>query len=78
MNKLSIDKKAQVISALVEGNSVRSTERMFGVHRDTITRLVGRVGAGCELLSDAVMHNLPCERVQVDELWCYVGRKQRH
>lgn len=78
MNKLKDEKKEAVISALVEGNSIRSTERMTGVHRDTIMRLVGRVGAGCEVLMDQTMRNLPCKDIQVDEIWCFVGKKQRH
>jgi hypothetical protein len=48
MNKLKIEQKEAVISALVEGNSIRSTERMTGVHRDTIMRLLLQVGSGCE------------------------------
>ena len=50
MNKLKIDKQASVISALVEGNSIRSTERMTGVHRDTIMRLLVKIGDGCSVI----------------------------
>lgn len=78
MNNLKTEKKESVISALVEGNSIRSTERMTGVHRDTIMRLVGRIGAGCEVIMDQTMRNLDCKDVQVDEIWCFVGKKQRH
>ncbi|MEW8057698.1 MAG: IS1 family transposase [Candidatus Thiodiazotropha sp.] len=78
MNKLKLDKQVAAIHALVEGNSIRSTERMTGVHRDTIMRLATRVGAGCELLMDKTMRDLPCQNVQVDEIWAYVGKKQRH
>ena len=78
MNKLSIDKQSQVLSALVEGNSIRSTERMTGIHRDTIMRLSVRLGNGCARVMDETMRNLNCERVQVDEIWSYVGKKQRH
>lgn len=78
MNKLSTDKKIQAIAALVEGNSIRSTERMTGAHRDTIMRLAVRVGEGCEALLDQSMHGLSCERIQLDEIWSYVGKKQRH
>lgn len=67
-----------VISALVEGNSVRSIERMTGIHRDTILRLMVRVGNACERFMDEKMINLKCKKVQVDEIWCYVGKKQRH
>ena len=78
MNKLKITKQIAVVSALVEGNSIRSTERMTGVHRDTIMRLVNRIGRGCEILMDQTMRNLPCREIQVDEIWSYVGKKQRH
>lgn len=78
MNKLKTEKQIATISALVEGNSIRSTERMTGVHRDTIMRLLVRVGSGCERLLDKSMRDLDCERIQVDEIWGFVGKKQRH
>jgi IS1 family transposase len=78
MNRLSIDRQATAISALVEGNSIRSTERMTGIHRDTIMRLLVQVGDGCASLMDDEMRNLNSERIQVDEIWAYVGKKQRH
>ena len=78
MNTLKPAKQETVIRALVEGCSIRSTERMTGVHRDTIIRLVGRVGAGCEALMHQTMRNLPCDKIQMDEIWGYVGKKQRH
>ncbi len=78
MNKLKLATQAQVIGALVEGCSIRSVERMTGVHRDTIMRLSVRVGEGCAKMMDESMRGLTCHQVQVDELWCYVGKKQRH
>jgi hypothetical protein len=77
MNKLKLEKQQAVISALVEGNSIRSVERMTGIHRDTIMRLGVRVGHGCAHLMDTSMRGLICRRVQLDEIWCYVGKKQR-
>lgn len=50
MNKTSLDKQIQIISALTEGCSIRATERLTGVHRDTIMRLGVRIGEGCEAL----------------------------
>jgi IS1 family transposase len=76
-NVLPMEKKISVISALAEGQSIRSVERMLGIHRDTIMRLGVRVGHGCERLLDSMMRNLPCERIQVDEIWGYVGAHQR-
>ena len=76
MNKLSLTRKTLAISCLVEGNSIRSTERMTGIHRDTIMRLMVQVGDGCAKMMDETMRNLKCERLQVDEIWTYVGKKQ--
>src|SRR3984885_12703951 len=58
-------------------NLPRSTERMLGVHRDTVMRLGARVGEGCAYLLDDMMRDLPCERLGLDELWAFVGKKQR-
>jgi IS1 family transposase len=77
-NILRTDKQAAVISGLVEGLSIRSVERMTGVHRDTIMRLSGKVGNACDLYLSRTMRNLPCRRIELDEVWCYVGKKQRH
>ena len=77
-NVLKQSKQEAVVGALVEGASVRSIERMTGVHRDTIIRLMQRVGAGCEALMDSEFYDLRCRSVQVDELWGFVGKKQRH
>jgi IS1 family transposase len=68
----------QIINCLVEGNSIRSTERMTGTHRDTICRLLVEVGEGCARLMSAQMRDLTCRRIEVDEIWAYVGKKQRH
>ncbi len=75
---LKREKQLAVLSALVEGSSIRSIERMTGVHRDTILRLMRRVGEGCERLLDARMHNLPCKLLQVDEVWTFVQKKQKY
>lgn len=77
MNVCKPERQAAALSALVEGASIRSAERMTGVNRDTIQRVLVRVGAACAQLMDARMRCLPCQRVQVDELWCYVAKKQR-
>jgi IS1 family transposase len=77
MNKLCRDRQCRIVSALVEGNSIRSVERMTGVHRDTIMRLAVSVGDGCDRLMDKMMRGLTCERLQLDEIWAYVGMKQK-
>lgn len=78
MNRLSLARRTQIINALVEGNSIRSTERMTDTHRDTICRLLVEVGEGCAKIMNERMRDLPCRRVQVDEIWGYVGKKQMH
>lgn len=78
MNKLSMSRRTQIISCLVEGNSIRSTERMTDTHRDTIMRLLVEVGEGCSRIMDETMRNLTCQRLQVDEIWAYVQKKQRY
>lgn len=77
-NNLKFDKQVRVMHSLVEGMSVRSTERMTGVHRDTILRLMVRIGNGCANLLDEKMRDLGCRRLELDELWAFVGKKQRH
>src|SRR5438105_10522992 len=76
MNRVPLARRTQIINCLVEGNSIRSTERMTGTHRDTICRLLVEVGDGCARLMDEQMRELPCRRIQVDEIWAYVGKKQ--
>jgi IS1 family transposase len=78
MNMLSREKQEMAIGALIEGSSIRSVERMTGIHRDTIMRLMLKVGKNCEILLDEAMRDLPCKYLELDEIWCYVGKKQRH
>src|ERR1700690_2531876 len=77
-NVLSTDKQIAIIGSLCEGSSIRSIERITGVHRDTIMRLGVRVGKGCTALMDAKMRNLDCQRLEMDEIWGFVGKKERH
>ncbi len=77
-NILKPDTQAGVLRCLVDGSSVRAAERMTGVHRDTILRLMLRVGGRCEWLMDGTLRDLSCKRIQVDEIWSFVGKKQRH
>jgi IS1 family transposase len=77
-NVLKLEKQVAVISALVEGSSVRSVERMTGVHRDTILRLMVRVASAGAAYSHRALRDLPCERIEVDEIWAYVAKKQRN
>lgn len=77
-NHLSKDKQIAITAALAEGNSIRSIERMTGVHRDTIMRLGVRVGQGCARLLDEKMRGLDCHRIELDEIWGFIGKKKAH
>lgn len=77
-NTLGIDKQVAIVSALAEGSSIRSIERITGVHRDTIMRLGVRVGQGCAKVLDAKMRDLSCQHLQLDEVWGFIGKKQRN
>ncbi len=76
-NNLTTEKKAMAVNMLCEGNSIRSIERMTGVHRDTIIRLGVSMGRGCKAILDKKTANLYCESIQVDELWGFIGAKQK-
>jgi len=78
MNRLSLVRRTQIINCLVEGNSIRSTERMTDTHRDTIMRLMVEVGTGCTAVHDETMRNLDCQRIQCDEIWTFCRMKQAH
>src|SRR5213596_2761688 len=77
MNKLDIEKKTAAVGMLCEGSSIRSIERITGIHRDTVMRLGVRIGEGCRQIMDDKMRNLPCRLIQVDEIWGFVGMKNR-
>src|SRR5690348_14988430 len=68
MNRVPLPRRVQIINCLVEGSSIRSTERMTGTHRDTICRLLVDVGEGCAKLMNELMRELPCRRIEVDEI----------
>jgi len=77
MNILPFEKQVSAIAALTEGCSIRATERLTDTHRDTITRLGVRIGQGCARLHDALMRDLQVSIIEFDEIWAYVGKKQR-
>jgi len=78
MNKLSMDKKVAVISALVEGCSVRATSRLTGVDKGTILGLLAEVGMACAEYQNVTLRNIPAHRVQVDEIWSFCYAKQKN
>ncbi|HKM81919.1 MAG TPA: IS1 family transposase [Candidatus Acidoferrum sp.] len=77
MNVLPIEKQIQIVNALVEGNSIRATARMVGVEHKTVMRVLLRVGDHCARLLNERMRRLPCKVVQMDEIWTYVGKKEK-
>src|ERR1035437_10176316 len=77
-NVISTEKKAAVISALVEGCSVRSTVRLTGVSKGAVLRLLVSVGAACADYQNRVIRNVAAKRVQVDEIWSFVGCKEKN
>lgn len=78
MNKLSTDKRARIVAALVEGCSVRAVSRMTGASKNTIQKLQVELGAACSAYMDKTLRNLPCQRVQVDEIWSFVYAKEKN
>jgi IS1 family transposase len=78
MNNLPRDKQIEIIAALTEGMSIRAVGRLTGVHRDTIMRLGARVGRGAAELHDRMFVGIRTGRLELDELWAFVGCKQKN
>lgn len=78
MNRLSTNDRVRIVSALVEGNSIRATARMTGVSKDTVVKLLVDLGTVCSIHQDQLMQNLTCKRLQVDEIWSFVYAKHRN
>ena len=77
-NVLPKDKQIQIIAGLAEGSSLRALTRVTGVHRTTISNLAMRVGQGCAKLLDEKMRDLTCHYLQFDEIWGFIGKKEKH
>ena len=78
MNKLNIEKQKQIVSALVEGNSMRSTARMSGVSINTVVKLLIDLGTVCAEYQDKVFRDLQCKRIQCDEIWSFCYAKEKN
>jgi len=78
MNTLNNQRRAAIIAALVEGNSVRATSRMTGAAKGTILKLLAELGKVCEEYQRKVFRNLPCKRIQCDEIWNFCYAKQKN
>jgi IS1 family transposase/uncharacterized protein YerC len=77
MNRLPLAKRIQILQLLVEGNSMRSVERITGVHIDTVTRLLVAAGKACLKFHDEVIRDIKAKRIECDEMWgfCYCKKK---
>ncbi|MFL9484203.1 IS1 family transposase [Chitinophagaceae bacterium LWZ2-11] len=78
MNKLPIEKRVQIINMLVEGSSLRATSRICDVSINTVTKLLVDVGRACQKFHDDTVTNIPCQRVQADEIWSFVYAKDKN
>ncbi len=78
MNKLSIERQAQVIRVLCEGNSIRSTARITNTAINTVVNLLRDVGAACAKYQDRHLRDLPCKTIQCDEIWSFCYAKQKN
>src|SRR5437899_1504194 len=78
MNRLTGERQAQIIKALVEGNSVRATCRMTGTAKGTVLRLLAEIGAVCWRFHDRAVRGVRTMRVQCDEIWSFTYGKERN
>ncbi len=78
MNRLDIKTRTQILGLLVEGNSLRATSRLADVSINTVTKLLVDVGQAASEYQDTTLRNLNCKRVQVDEIWSFVGAKEKN
>lgn len=78
MNRLPTEKRAQIIGMMVEGMSIRSIVRLTGVSKNTVTKLLVDVGNACRAYQGEAFHDLPCKRIQVDEIWSFVYAKAKN
>lgn len=78
MNKLSTDRRAQILGMMVEGNSIRAIVRMTGASKNTVVKLLEAAGEAFTAYQDRELRNLPCKRLQLDEIWAFCYAKQRN
>ena len=78
MNKLSLETRKLIIRCLVEGQSIRATARTADVSKNTVTKLLIDAGKACADLQDKVLRDLPCRRIQVDEIWSFIYAKEKN
>jgi IS1 family transposase len=75
MNRLTREERAKVLQLLCEGMAIRAVSRVTGASKNTIAKLLVEAGMACAAYQDRVLRNLPCKRVQVDEIWAFIRVK---
>ena len=78
MNKLDTKTRKLIIRCLVEGQSIRATARTADVSKNTVAKLMIDAGKACADYQDKVLRDLPCERIQVDEIWAFIYAKEKN
>ena len=78
MNKLKPEKQKRIIASLIEGNSIRATCRMTDTAKGTVLKLLADVGKGCAEYQDKVLRDLPCKKIQCDEIWSFCYAKEKN
>ena len=78
MNKLSTERRAQIVRALVEGASINSVCRMTGVSNNTVLKLLADLGKACAAYQDRTLRNLTCKKIQCDEIWSFCYAKEKN
>lgn len=78
MNRLSTQDRARILTALSEGMGINAACRISGASKNTVLKLLADVGEACSLYQDRVMRNLQCTQIQADEIWSFVGMKQKN
>jgi IS1 family transposase len=78
MNRLPFDKRVQILNLLVEGNSLRAAARITDTAFNTVAKLFVDAGTACAGYQDQALRNLPCRRLQLDEIWSFIYAKQKN
>ena len=78
MNKLSQERRVQVVKALVEGNSINGTVRMTGVAKNTVLKLLADLGSACLDYQETTLRDLNLRYIECDEIWEFCYAKERN
>lgn len=78
MNRLTIQDRARILTVLSEEMGINAACRVSGASKNTVLKLLADVGQTCALYQDQAMRNLQCTQLQIDELWSFIGAKQKN